>query len=132
MLRERLEETNELAHLVVREIERRHVDLEVRAHAVAIGVGVAERRILQELLQPLGRNPRAFGEKFGRQLVLVVAVLLQSHQYGRLAGIKLVAAHAVVFLNDPPALLNVALRVAGLVDVAVGQGSFLAAHQERG
>ncbi len=47
-------------------------------------------------------------------------------------GNDLVASHAVVLLDDPPAFLNVMPRVARLVLITLGQGSLLAAQQESG
>src|SRR5438093_3876650 len=61
LARESLEESNQFSKLVFGERKRWHADLEVGAHTVAIGVRGAERRILQEPLQPLGIDTRAFG-----------------------------------------------------------------------
>src|SRR5437016_1005666 len=61
LARESLEESNQLSKLVFGERKRWHADLEVGAHTVAIGVRGAQRRILQEPLQPLGIDARAFG-----------------------------------------------------------------------
>ena len=58
LARERLEETHELAQFIFRERERGHAHLKIGAHAVAVGVGVAQRRIGQEMQQPL-RDRRA-------------------------------------------------------------------------
>src|SRR4029077_21235274 len=45
---------------------------------------------------------------------------------------ELVAAHAVVLLDHPPAFLNIAPRIPWLVLITRGQGTLLAAQQERG
>ncbi len=42
------------------------------------------------------------------------------------------AAHAVVFLDDPPAFLNVAAVIQRAVLIAGGKRVFLAAQEERG
>src|SRR5258708_20676979 len=53
------------------------------------------------------------------------------HQRSFLAGNELVTAHAVIFLDDPPALLNVATVVQRAVLIAGGKRIFLAAQEER-
>ena len=62
LLRERLKEAHQLAQFVVREVERRHVDADVRPHAVAVGIGFTQRRVGQEFPQPLGIDARALGQ----------------------------------------------------------------------
>ena len=61
---------------------------------------------------------------------MCVLILSKTHQDRFLPGDELVAPHAIVFLDHPPAFLNVVAVVAGFVLVAGGQGSFLATHEE--
>ena len=86
----------------------------------------------EERSQPFGIDARAFGQEFGRQLLLDVLIVLHSHQDRALLRGELVAAHAVVLLDHPPAFLNIAPCIAGFVLIAAGQGTLLAAQQERG
>src|SRR5580658_47375 len=132
LLRQRLEEADQLPEFVVGERERGHADLQVRPNAVAVCVGGAQRWIRQELAQPLGIDTRALGQQLWRQLLLNVLILFHSHQNSLLTGDELVAAHAVVLLDDPPTFLNIMARIAGLVLIARRQGSFFASHQESG
>src|SRR5438445_2234288 len=132
LARESLEESNQFSKLVFGKRERRHADLQVGAHAVATGVRGAERRILQETLQPLGIDARAFGQELGRKLLLRVLVTSHSHQRSFLAGDELVAAHAVIFLDHPPAFLNVAAIIERAVLIVGRKRIFLAAQKESG
>ena len=66
-----------------------------------------ERRVGQEALQPFRIDARSFTGQDRREADLVLALIHgQIHQDRSLADIDLVAAHAVVFRDDPPALLN--------------------------
>src|SRR5438552_359462 len=132
LARKSLEESNQLSKLVFGERKRWHADLEVGAHAVAIGVRGAERRILQEPLQPLGIDARAFCEQLGRQLLLYILVTSHSHQRSFLAGDELVAAHAVIFFDHPPAFLDVAAIIERAVLIVGRKRIFLAAQKESG
>src|SRR5207244_514626 len=61
LARESLEEANQFSKLVFGKRESGHADLQIGAHAVAIGIRDAQRWIFQEPLQPLGIDTRAFG-----------------------------------------------------------------------
>src|SRR5215472_15716518 len=129
---ERLEEAHELAELVFGERERGHAHLQVRANAVAIRVFVVERRILQEAQQPFGIDALAFGKQLRRQLLLRVPVTVHAHEDGLLPGNELKAPQAVVFLNHPPAFLDVLAIVLRAVLIARRKRILLAAEKERG
>src|SRR4029077_13052119 len=75
---------------------------------------------------------RAFGEEFGRELFLDVLITGHAHERSLLAGNKLVTAHAVVLLDDPPAFLNIATIIERTVLIAGRKWIFLAAEQESG
>ena len=99
-------------------IERRHAHLQVGAHAVAIRVRGAQRRIGEEALEPFGIDARAFAGQHRRQILLVLPLILrQAHQDRALADSDLMAADAIVFRDDPPALLDGGALIGGLVHV---------------
>ena len=102
----------------------------IRPHAIAVRIGCAQRRVRQEFPQPFRIDARAFGQKLRRQLFLNILILRQAHQDGVLAGHKLVASHAVVLPDHPPAFLNIFPRIAGLVLITGGEGSLFTAQQE--
>src|SRR5689334_19451299 len=107
LVRERFEEKHQGANLVVGEKERRHAYGEIAAHAVAIQIGGAESRVGKEVLEPVGIDASAFAGEHRRQIDFVLALVHgQSHEHGLLPNINLMAAHAVVLGDDPPALLD--------------------------
>src|SRR5258708_15598366 len=65
---------------------------------------------------------------------MAVGALIVGYRHGgsALTGNELVAAHSVIFLDQPPAFLNVAAVVQRPVLIAGGKRVFLAAQQESG
>src|SRR5260370_14019239 len=82
---------------------------------------------------PFGINAGAFGEECRRELLLSVGALIAGHGHERspLTRNELVAAHAVIFLDHPPAFLNVAAVIQRAVLIAGGKRIFLAAQEKR-
>src|SRR6266446_2324502 len=132
--RKGLEEADELAQFVFGKREGRHVDLQIGADAIAIGVLIVQRRIFQEAQHPLGIDARTLGEELWRELLLSVGPLItgHSHQGSLLAGGKLVATHAVIFLYDPPTLLNIVAIIQGAILIACGERILLATEEKSG
>ena len=65
-------------------------------------------------------------------MLLRILVAGHGHERSLLAGNELMAAHAVIFLDDPPAFLNVAAIIQRAVLIICGQRAFLAAEQKGG
>src|ERR1700733_10760385 len=82
--------------------------------------------------QPLGIDARAFGQELRRKLLGRFLVALHSHQRRLLASNKLMASHAVVFLDHPPAFLDIAPIIHWTILVRGWKTALLAAHDERG
>jgi hypothetical protein len=62
---------------------------------------------MQESEQPVGVNARAFARDVRRQLIFPIRVLVE-RQLGEnrfLPDLNAVATHAIVFLDNPPAVL---------------------------
>src|SRR6266852_3455003 len=130
LARKSLEKAHQFAKFVFGDIVRGHADLEVRALTVAVVVFVVQGRVFQVAPHPFGVDARALGEELGRKLLLCILVASHSHKRRLLAGDELVAAHAVIFLDYPPALLNVAAIIQRAVLIAGGKRIFLAAQKE--
>ncbi len=128
--RKRLEEAHELAQFILGKGECGHVHLQVASYAVAIRVRVAQRGVVEEAQEPLGLDSGPFGQELGRQHFLRILVAFHPHQHGLLAGSELMATHAVVLPDHPPAFLNVAAIILRAVLIIGGQSALLAAHQE--
>src|SRR6266571_2397849 len=132
LARQSLEKAHQFAELVFGKGESGHVDLQIGAHAIAIGVLIVERRIFQETKHPFWIDTRTLGEELRGKLLLGILVPGHSHERGLLAGNELVAAHAVIFLDHPPAFLDVAPIIQWAVLIAGGKRIFLAAQEESG
>src|SRR6266851_74532 len=132
--RERLEEPYQFAQLIFGKRERGHADLQIRAHAVAIVIRVVQGRISQETQHPFGINPSTLGEKLWRQLLLSVGALIAGHGHERsaLTGNELMAAHTVIFLDYPPAFLNVAAIIQWPVLIAGRKRVLMTAQKKSG
>ena len=77
-----------------------------------------------------GSTRAPFRQQLRRQLLLRILIALHAHQDRALLRRELMAAHAVVLLDHPPAFLNVTPGVAGIVLITRGQGTLLASQQE--
>ena len=132
--RQRLEEPDQFLNLDGREIESRHSDLEIPAHAVPVGILFAQGGVRQEPRQPFRADARAFRYQPRGQLTLAVGslVLRQRHQHRVLVERELVAPHAIILLNDPPPFLDVVLLTFRKVKVSRRILRADAPHQERG
>jgi len=88
--------------------------------------------LVEEMQEPLGIDASAFVQQLGRKLFLPVLIAGQGHQRSFLARNQLVAAHTIIFSDDPPAFLNVAAIIQGFVLISDRQSAFLAAHEKGG
>src|ERR1700676_1163307 len=86
LARERLEETHQLAQFIFGERESGHAYLQIGADAVAVGVRVAERRLGEEMQEPLRIDTRAFGQQLRRKLLLRFLIAREGHQGSFLTG----------------------------------------------
>ena len=90
----------------------------MRFTSVVLSDGLA-----RNAFQPFGIDARAFAGQHRRQVLLVFPLILrQAHQHGLLPDSDLMAADAIIFRDDPPALLDGRALVRGLVHVFRRQG----------
>ena len=70
---------------------------------------LTQRRIVQKAQQPIWIDARAFAGQTRRQKIFPILrlILRQIHQHRALADLKRVTAHTIVFLYDPPTILNI-------------------------
>ena len=127
------EETHQFLDFAVREVKSWHAGFEILSHAVAVGIGSAQRRVREKAHQPGRIDARAFANEAGRLLVLPIGVLItrQRHEHRGLSHVHLMAAHAVVFADHPPAIDDVLPLVDGLVMIALRHSGIDRAQQKR-
>jgi len=89
-----------------------------------------ERGIGEESAEPFGIDARAFGGEHRRQITFLIALVHgQRLQHGFLADVNLVAADAIIFCDDPPAVLYVLAAISRLVHIFGRQSGISAAEQ---
>ena len=99
-----------------------------RLVSVSLSDGLSRKRISHA-----GFDARAFADQAGRLLIFPVRILVarQPHEDRGLPDVHLVAAHAIVFADHPPAVDDVLPLIGRLVVVALGHGGIDRAQQER-